>query len=244
MPTDLPSVSTFKHLGDKPQFDADKKPAQAATYWLTRDIVRGVFLPGERLKVADLSEYYQVGYTPIRDAILAQTSLELVSHEHFQGHRVAPISLEDYDDVLAIFQHIYKLALQMALSLSGNDWEESLIIQLHRSKKVTKVMPGEDPEGREHWQRAYWAFHFKVLEGCKSQALLKFFTQLANRLERYVSLFADMESDRQRNNHAEHENLVDAILDRDERIVMQHVNDSFKRSISIRDSIKQSLLSN
>ncbi|MEJ6498294.1 FCD domain-containing protein [Pseudoalteromonas lipolytica] len=235
------SVSTFSHLGDRPQFDAENKPAQAVTYWLTRDIVRGVFPPGKRLKVAELSDFYKVGYSPVRDAIHAQAFYELVSHEHFRGYAVAPVSLTDYDEVLQAFQQIYKLAAKMALEQGGNDWEESLIVELHRSKKVVKVMPDADPELREYWQRAYWSFHYKILEGCGSKTLLNFFTQLANRLERYVSLYADMESDRTRENHAEHESLIKAIVDRDENEFMFQIDSYFSRSNTIRESIKQSL---
>ena len=50
----LASISTFKDPEVAAPADPDVSPSKAAAYWLSRDIVRGVFRPMERLKVEDL----------------------------------------------------------------------------------------------------------------------------------------------------------------------------------------------
>lgn len=198
-------------------------------------------MPDERLKIEQLVKFYNVGHSPVREAILVQSTAGLITHSHHKGHRVAPTSIEDYDDIVETYLQIYHLALDMALEKGGDSWEEKIIVQLHRTKKVQKVLPDGDPEGRENWQRAYFKFHYTVLEGCKSPRLLSIFTNIAAQLQRYSNLYADMESDRKRDNNAEHEELVDALVKRDKDQVAKLIDAYYRRSEPIKDSIMAGL---
>lgn len=241
MPTNIPSVATFTDPGVTFRGDPKKSPTLAAAYWLGRDIVRGVFEPLERLKVEQLTKFYNVGHSPIREAILLLSASGLVVHEHQKGHRVAPVSLADYDDLIGVYQRIYKLALGMAMEKGDDAWEERVVIQLHRSLKVQKVLPGGDPEARELWQRAYGDLHGQLLSGCGSPLMLMIYSGLGGRLERYVNLFADLESDRTRDHHAEHRQIVDALIARDAERVEALINRYFAIGQPIRESIKATL---
>lgn len=241
MPTDLPSVATFTDPGVTFPGDPKRNPTQATAYWLGRDIVRGVFLPLERLKVEQLTQFYAVGHSPIREAILLLSATGLVVHEHQRGYRVAPVSLDDYDDLTGVYQRFYKLALGMAIELGDDAWEERVVVRLHRSLKVRKVLPGGDPEARELWQRAYGELHSEILSGCGSPLMLRMFGGLGARMERYVNLFADLESDRERDHHAEHRAIVDALVARDAGRVDALITGYFATGQPIRESIKASL---
>jgi GntR family carbon starvation induced transcriptional regulator len=241
VPTQIPSVATFTLKGVTSPFDPNERPTQAAAFWLRRDIVRGVFMPMERLKIEQLTQFYRIGHSPIREAILLLSSSGLVVHEHQKGHRVAPVSLADYDDLLSVYMRIYRLALEMAMELGDDQWEERVVVQLHRSQKVRKVLPDGDPQDRELWQRAYSAFHQTLLAGCRSPLLLKIYADLGSRLERYVNLFGDLDSDRERDHHAEHRLIVDALVARDRARVKTLIDSYFATSAPIRKSIIESL---
>jgi GntR family carbon starvation induced transcriptional regulator len=215
VPTSLPSISTFTDAAVVSPFDPKQSPSKAAAYWLRRDIVRGVFMPAERLKVEHLVKFYGVGHSPIREAIILLSSSGLVVHEHQKGYRVAPVSLEDYDDVVNVYQHLYMLAVDMALDREDSTWEERMVVQLHRSAKVQQVMPDGEPEAREKWQRAYGELHAQILSGCNSPLMLQLISDIGAKLERYVGLFADFENVRERQHHTEHREIVDALLTRD-----------------------------
>lgn len=224
-------------------FDAARSPTQAAAFWLRRDIVRGVFAPMERLKVEQLTQFYGIGHSPVREAILLLSGSGLVIHEHQKGHRVAPVSLADYDDVVDVWQRIYKLALNLAVQRGDDAWEEKVVIQLHRSLKVQKVLPDGDPEARELWQRAYGELHGAVLAGCNSPALMQIQGDLGARLERYVNLFGDLESDRERDHHAEHRQIVDALVARDAETLLSLIERYFAIGQPVRNSIIEALKS-
>lgn len=241
VPTAIPSVATFTLPGVTSPHDPRERPTQAVAYWLGRDISRGVFAPMERLKIEQLSQFYEIGHSPVREAILLLSTSGLVVHEHQKGHRVAPVSLADYDDLLNVYMRIYRLALNMAIELGADDWEESVVLQLHRSQKVRKVLLDGDPQARELWQRAYGEFHRVLLNGCGSLLMMRIYGQLGARLERYVNLFGDLDSDRERDHHAEHRLIVEAVLARDIARVGELIDRYFAGATPIRQSIVASL---
>ncbi|MCW5759158.1 MAG: FCD domain-containing protein [Phenylobacterium sp.] len=235
------SVSRFADPLVQPPVDPARHPSQATAYWLWRDIIRGVFQPNERLKVEHLSQFYDVGQSPVREAILTLSTSGLLTHEHLKGYRVAGVSLADYRDLLDIYQRVYRLALDMAFERGDAAWEERVIIQLHRSLRVQKVLPDGDPERREMWQIAYINLHRSLLAGCRSPILEAQFADLGGRLERYVNLYADLESDRLRDHHAEHRAIVDALMDRDVKRLTGLVDTFFETTQPVHNSIKAAL---
>lgn len=244
MPNNITSVSTFTDAAVAAPDDPARNPSKAAAYWLKRDIVRGVFAPLERLKVEQLVKFYGIGHSPVREAILLMSSTGLVIHEHQKGYRVAPVSLADYDDVLALYLRLYKLAISVALELGDQDWEERVVVQALRSARVPVTLPDGDPEDRERWQRAYWEYHGQLLAGCGSPLLMQLLGDIGFRLERYVNLFGDLESDRGRDHHAEQKAIVDAVVARDKDLTMRLIDEYFARARPIRLSIVERLKRN
>jgi len=225
-------------------FDPVLNPSKAAAFWLRRDIVRGVFEPLERLKVEALVEFYGVGHSPVREAILLMSESGLVVHEHLKGYRVAPVSLADYDDVRSVYQRLYKLAIEVSIDLADDAWEERVIVQLHRASKAKVVLSGQDPEAREHWQRAYWEFHGALLSGCESPLLLQLVGDIGFRLERYVNLFVDPDdrsSDVDEQVFEMHRAIVDALIAHDKPRAMTLIDETFAANQPVRDLITEKL---
>ncbi|MCW5761290.1 MAG: FCD domain-containing protein, partial [Phenylobacterium sp.] len=241
MPTSLPSVATFSG----PELDALSPdlagPTEQAAFWLERDIVRGVFQPDERLKVEQLTKFYGLGHSPIREAILLLSSTGLVVHEHQKGYRVAPVSVADYMDVLDAYQAIYRMVLAKSVERGDQAWEERVVVVLHRTMKVRKVLPDGDPVARELWQRAYKALHRELLSGSGSPVLQQIYANLGDRAERYLNLYADFETDRERDHHAEHRGIVDALIARDGERLHGLISHFFAGAQPMRDVVIQRL---
>lgn len=236
VPTDIPSISKFDDERLRfPQSPATS-PNQVIAYWLKRDIIRGVFEPEEKLRIEFLTQFYGAGHSPIREAILFMAAGGLVVHEHQKGHRVAPVSLGDYYDSLDVYDRIRRLALSTAIEKGDDAWEERVILQLHRSKKVPHVLPGDDHEGRERWQRAYGDFYDILISGCSSPLLIQFYSDLMARAERYTNLFADQTSDSLRDHAAEHAQVVDAMIARDTKRLHEILNATNQRAKQMRSS--------
>jgi len=241
VPTDIPSVKTFTAPSVVAPVDPKRNPTLAVHYWLGRDIIRGVFAPLERLKVEQLVGFYDVGHSPVREAILLLSTSGLVVHEHQKGHRVAPVSLADYDDLSRAYRKIYQLMLDTALRNGDDAWEEDVVLQLHRSLKVEKNF--DDPEHREMWQRAYSGLHRALLAGCGSPILMRVWADLGGRLERYINLFADLEIDRVLDHHSKHREIVDAVVERDAERLRALVTDMFEMGVQFHQTITRALTS-
>ena len=241
MPTALPSVSTFTLPELEALTPSLSAPTDFATFWLQRDIVRGVFRPSERLKVEHLTKFYGIGHSPIREAILLLSSTGLVVHEHQKGYRVAPTSVADYRDVVDAYQSIYQIVLAKAVERGDEAWEERVVVVLHRTMKVRKVLPDGDPQARELWQRAYKALHRELLSGSGSPVLEKIHADLGDRAERYLNLYADFEPDRERDHHAEHRDIVDALVARDGERLTGLVDRFFAGAQPLRENVLKRL---
>jgi GntR family carbon starvation induced transcriptional regulator len=241
MPTSLPSVSTFDGRELEALSPDLAGPTDKAAFWLQRDIVRGVFQPYERLKVEQLTKFYKLGHSPIREAILLLSSTGLVVHEHQKGYRVAPVSVADYLDVIDAYRAIYQMVLSKSVERGDEDWEERVVVVLHRTMKVRKVMPDGDPVARELWQRAYKALHRELLSGSGSPVLQRIYSNLGDRAERYLNLYADFEADRERDHHAEHREIVDALIARDVDRLHGLIGTFFAGAQPMRDIVVQRL---
>lgn len=235
------SISTFTDPRLTAGIDANKNPTQAIAHWLRRDIVRGVFAPGERLKVEQLTQFYGVGHSPVREAILLVSARGLIEHEHNKGYRVAGVSLADYNDLIHIYRRTYQLALEIAVERGDEAWEERVVLALHRSLKVSKVMTDGDPEARELWQQAYKNLHEEILSGCASPILMGIVGNLGDRAERYVNLHADLSTDRARDSHAEHRVIVDTIVSGDAERLHNLLDRFFEGGEPMRQTIRQNL---
>lgn len=73
---------------------------------LRDDIIEGRLAPDEKLRVERLKAHYQVGAGTLREAITQLVSDALVVAEGQRGFRVAPIALEDMEDLTRLRLHI------------------------------------------------------------------------------------------------------------------------------------------
>ena len=77
-------ASTDKHEGSL---------ADRAYSVLRRDILDGVFDPGQPLRLEALKERYRLSFSPIREALTRLSADHLVVLSSLKGFRVAPVSL-------------------------------------------------------------------------------------------------------------------------------------------------------
>ena len=66
---------------------------------LRGDILRGILVPRERLRVNEVSERYGCGAIPTREALNRLAAEHLVVHSAQRGFAVAPISARDLRDL-------------------------------------------------------------------------------------------------------------------------------------------------
>ncbi|MGI9275761.1 MAG: DNA-binding transcriptional regulator CsiR [Endozoicomonas sp.] len=196
---------------------------------LKGDILTGYFFSGEKLAMARLKERYQVGVGPLREALSRLIVEQLVVVENQRGFRVHPVSMEEMEDVYETRAHIEALCVRLAVEKGGDDWEAGIVAAAHRLKKSGTLM-GDDIKDTQEWEFRHQQFHLAVAEGCGSDSLLQVRRSLYEKASRYRNLWLQhnmVNSSVFDANQREHEELVEALLDRDQaracELIYQHL---------------------
>lgn len=183
---------------------------------LKRDIIRGVFAPGEKLLMSALKARYQLGVGPLREALSQLVAERLVVAISQRGFRVASMSLAELADIYDARAHLEGLIVGLAIARGDDAWEAQILAQAHSLAKVVAVKDGE--EMLSLWDARHQAFHAAIAAGCGSPHLLQVRAALFDQAERYRHLWlqqtvfsaAALQAKRE-----EHAALVEAILQRD-----------------------------
>ena len=203
-----------------------KTLVEGAYQRLRRDIIEGVHPPGEKLRVEHLKDQYEVGAGTLREALLLLVTDALVVAQGQRGFRVAPISLDDFEDITRTRVLLETVALQQSIELGDDNWEASVVAAFHMlSRAEDKLEDGTDA-AREEWEERNRVFHEVLISACPSRWVRHFQNILYLQSERYrrLSLFRQPIS---RDVHAEHQAIVDAALARNAqeatRILTEHI---------------------
>lgn len=195
--------------------DVDAPPRtliEATCRRLTRDIVECRYSPGEKLRIAELKEQYEVSGSTLREALSLLVSQSLVLSEEQRGFRVAPMSLEDMEDLTSMRVMLECSALQRSIEHGDDDWEAVVVSSYHKLSLSEKRL---DAVGSfDEWERRNSDFHEALLAACASNWTHRFRRTLYQQLERYRRLTA-LHKAPSRRIHEEHAELFDSAIKRD-----------------------------
>jgi|EndMetStandDraft_5_1072996.scaffolds.fasta_scaffold78813_2 GntR family carbon starvation induced transcriptional regulator len=199
---------------------------------LKEAIIRGEFAPGEKLRIAKLKSYLNVGPTPIREALSRLASSGLIDMEANRGFFVRNISEAEVRDIYATFNKIELLALNQAMELGDTSWEANILASLHKLSVIEKAPP---PIDSENWLQLNYEFHRSLIAGCNSPCLLKIREDIYQLFDRYCHLSLLINKDALLLNHQDHCEIAKAVIARDKvkacRLTTLHLENSLKQVI-------------
>lgn len=202
----------------EPQDRGEKTLAERALRLLRDDILNGTLAPAARLRINQLQLVYGLGLSPLREALLRLLSEGLVIGEGQRGFAVAPVSLEELQDLTRARTSLDIGALTQAMAQGGADWEAQVIAANHLLSRTPLPLDSSDVQAAKLWEERHRAFHRVLIAGCGSQWLLRLHAQLADHTERYrtIRILHHREKASQvRDVVAEHDAITDAVLRRD-----------------------------
>lgn len=185
---------------------------------LRQAIITGEFAPGERLMEISLAERLGVSRTPVREAIRKLELEGLVVMIPRKGAEVAKITEERLRDVLEVRCALEELAATLACQRIDEEGREQLIRS--HEEFVEAVNEGNTLEIANQDE----AFHECIFEQTRNDRLLQIIHNLKEQMYRYRMEYVKDVSYRQEL-VAEHEKLLDAILNGDEETakeIMRH----------------------
>lgn len=181
---------------------------------IKRDILMAELPPCQKLGLKMLSERYNCGASPIREA-LNQLAVEgWVQRIDKRGFFVADASAADFNDILQNRCLLEGEALRRSIERGDSRWEEQVVVAHFRMSALDRDAadrPGSDVSA---WELAHRIFHEALISACGSRILLENCARLYELNIRYRVLARD-KSRVVRNVTHEHDAIKDMALKRD-----------------------------
>ena len=189
---------------------------------LREDILEGQWPPGEKLRIETLQERYQVGASPIREALNRLTSVRLVEQVERRGFRVATLSDDDLLDLIRARRLLNEVVVRESLLHADEAWEETVVFAYHRMWRCPMTVASG--QTNREWELLHRKFHAAIIAACPSKWLLDFHEQLFDSADRHRRLNVrrlDPEFTR-----VEHREIMEAAVSRDVPLTIKLLNES------------------
>lgn len=159
--------------------------AEQAFELLRRDILDAHLTPETPLTISSLKERYDLGWTPLREALSRLETERLVTFSPNRGYRVAGVSRAELLDLQRARATVESDLLREAIRSGDEIWEQQLVAA-HYALKQTKPLRVNMPETElMRWEQRHDAFHNSLLSGSPSVWLKRFAEQVSTQLHRH-----------------------------------------------------------
>jgi GntR family transcriptional regulator, carbon starvation induced regulator len=152
---------------------------------LQQAIIRSELEPDARLTLPALEERFGIGATPLREGLSRLVTKGLVTVSGNRGFRVAPISRADLADIVQTRCIVETGALRISMERADGEWEDNLVLAMHRLKRVVNRSGASILEGDQEFDAAHRLFHQAMIAGCGSVRLKELQAALYDQAYRY-----------------------------------------------------------
>lgn len=143
--------------------------------------------PGSKLAPNDLKVRFNTGAAPIREALSRLAGEGLVKAESQRGFWVAPVSVDDLEQLGSLRIMLEVAAFRHAMQNERAKFQEELSSAWARFQKVGQ-RAGEDTPLNDSWEMRHRAFHFAFFSGYRLPTTLGIFENVYERFDRYRRL--------------------------------------------------------
>ncbi|WP_127091979.1 FCD domain-containing protein [Aquabacter cavernae] len=218
--------------------DKQKQPGETRAadvlHRMRLDIINCELQPGEKLRFEALRARYTVSFSTLREALSRLAAESLVVAEGQRGFMVAPVSIEDLNDLTDTRVLIENEMLRRSMRYGDDDWEANILASFHRMDKMQKRL-GREYYLSEEWAAVHSAFHASLVSECRSPTLIELRDKLFERAQRYRRMSSQFRK-KWRKKDVEHKMIVDAALARDEdlalRLIERHIRETSENVIA------------
>ena len=176
---------------------------------LRNDIVEGRIEAGAKLSEVELSTRYDVSRAVVREAINRLESVRLIERKPNVGARVVTLTPQGLIELYQIRESLEGMAARLAATNMTDDEVEALrdLLKDHASELI---------DGQSYYQEAGDVdFHYRIVQGSKNQQLISLLLNGIYHLVRMYRVQLGMTGPRVTTALNEHEQIVNAITNRD-----------------------------
>jgi DNA-binding GntR family transcriptional regulator len=196
------------------------------------DIIFGILLPGQKLKLEKISEIYGTSISTLRELLNRISSEGLIVAEGQRGFEVAPVSADEFRQVAALRLLLENHAIEQSFGAGDLDWEGRVVSAHHKLAVMERRMLAGDPD-QELWKRCDWDFHHALISACGSDVLLDAHASIYDRYLRYQMIAVVFRGEIAAR---EHQELLECALARDSKraqgIMVSHIQGCVEHALN------------
>ena len=200
------------------------------------DIVSCLLEPGQKLRIEALKARYGLGTSPIREALNRLSSERLVTQIDQRGFIVAPVSLEDLNELTDSRCMLYEVLLPRSIERGDALWEEGIVLALHRLSRTSWTI-GDPPRLNPDARRAHRDFHRSLISACGAPLLIDTMDTLFDLTDRYRMVSQHGRAVKPRKSGDEHRAMADAVINRQVAeaisLAQAHIRETAERVIDM-----------
>jgi len=189
-----------------------------------RDIIHGVYQPGEPLSEKELAERYKGSRTPVREAAVRLQNDRLLRIVPNRGYFVSQITLQVLNDIYEFRCAVECAAAELA-AIKGTDQE--LLRKLAELSQVT--CSPEDRESCVQFIESDTAFHVTLARLSRNQMVVQAVSEARSQMERIMFAAIDINYFGEAPGR-EHREILKAIQDRDPELARRRMYEHIMQS--------------
>lgn len=154
-----------------------------------RDILSGRLSDDAPLRFEALKTQYEVGITPIREALARLEAEGFVKLHHNRGYYTTPLSAEDFEDLVFSRAVVETDLLKRSIERGDEDWEVELLAAHRRLANCKLDLHDPDLTDLERWEERHIEFHMALVSAAGAQHLLTFYRSIYDHFRRHQKAF-------------------------------------------------------
>jgi DNA-binding GntR family transcriptional regulator len=186
--------------------------ANDVLFRLREDILSCELKPGEKLRFEGLRDRYEVSFSTLREALSRLTAEQLVVAEGQRGFVVAPVSIEDLEDLTNGRVLIERELLRLSIMNGDDAWEAGILASYYKMDRLQSRL-GEHYYFDSDWARVHGEFHLSLVKACRSPVLFEIRQKLFERAHRYRRMSSKYRT-QWRPKNIQHKEIMEATLDK------------------------------
>ena len=200
-------------------------------------LVGGEFEAGQRLRSDEIKKDYNVSSGTVRELLFRLSSTGLVDFLEQRGFRVPELSQEVQHDLTQTRIMLECEGACLSIRNGGVAWEARLTAAHHELKHIETHINQQSFDGSVEllslWRAAELKFHKTLIEECKSELLKEFHENVYHRFRQQL-ITIDRQFDHVPKNVEQHQNILDAVLKRDENLIRKLIYSHLSRHLTSR----------
>jgi len=146
---------------------------------IRKDIIKGYYFPGQRLKIVELSKRFGVSQTTVREALKSLEKSDLVNEIPHKGYVVTLVTIEELLDIWTIKESLWGLAFQWFTERATEN-----LIRKARScvEAFREAYINEDIDAAFE---ANFSFTDVIVKGCGSRKLENLLNSIEDQVKQY-----------------------------------------------------------